>query len=114
MIIRQVIKEEMTYECNYTHEAAYMRSSDVRKGSAAMHDLKFPGHEKGVRVGCRGDGTRTYVCGSSVEDDAILRLLQVGCDEVRPFPPPQPRGWHKLLGANIVLITSREDRGEGD
>lgn len=88
MITRQVMKEELTYECNYTHEA-YMRSSEVRRGSAATHDLKLTGHEKGSadRV-----PVMEHVCGSSVGDDAILRLPQAGCNEVRPFPPPQPRG----------------------
>ena len=78
--MRQVMKEELADKCNYTREAACMRSfgSLVRLGSDARFKVPWVWDGSTERV-----LVMEHVDGTSVGEDVINRLPQVDRNEVR-------------------------------
>lgn len=82
--MRQVMKEELADECNYTREAACMRSFGSLEKLGADARFKVPwvweGSTDRVLV-------MEHMGGTSVGEDAIHHLPQEDRNEVRSPPP---------------------------
>jgi aarF domain-containing kinase len=85
VMMRQVMKEELADECNYTREAACMRSfgSPQRLGGDARFKVPWVWEGSTDRV-----LVMEYVDGTSVGGDAVHHLPQADRNEVRPSPYP--------------------------
>ena len=84
--MRQVMKEELADECDYTREAACMRSfgSPERLGGDARFKVPWVWEGSTDRV-----LVMEHVGGTSVGDDVIHRLPQADRNEVRSAAAPR-------------------------
>jgi aarF domain-containing kinase len=85
--MRQVVKEELADECNYTREAASMRSfgSLERLGGDARFEVPW------VWEGCTDRVlVMEHMDGTSVGEETINRLPQEDRNEVHSPPPYRP------------------------
>ena len=98
------MKEELADECNYTREAACMRSfgNYERLGGDARFKVPWVWEGSTDRV-----LVMEHVGGTSVGDDAIFRLPQADRNEVRVFLATVPKG---LFEADTVYRGTRRSR----
>ena len=97
--MRQVMKEELADECNYTREAACMRSfgSSEKLGSDTRFKVPWVWEGSTDRV-----LVMEHVDGTSVGDDAIHRLPQADRNEVRSAAVPRGKSGTGSLTFDIV------------
>ena len=102
------MKEELADECNYTREAACMRSFGSAERLGGDGRFKVPwvwdGSTDRVLV-------MEYVDGTSVGGDAVHRLPQADRDEVRFTPPPhlrEPFADATKIAARVIELCLKE------